>query len=77
MKTTIQLPDEMLTRAKVAAARRKTTLRVLVMEGLEQVLATDADASPRERARKLFAAMDRLPGFTAQERFDRQQANAR
>ncbi|NJK91587.1 MAG: hypothetical protein HC904_07040 [Blastochloris sp.] len=34
MKTTIDLPDEILHRAKVAAAQRRTTLRELVLQGL-------------------------------------------
>jgi len=38
MKTTIDLPDGLLHRAKVTAARRRTTLKCLVVEGLELVL---------------------------------------
>ena len=50
MKTTIELPEPLFRRAKVLAARRGTTLRALVVEGLQQV--TDgtprpADAGPR------------------------------
>ncbi|MGF1657023.1 MAG: hypothetical protein ACFCU3_08610 [Verrucomicrobiales bacterium] len=36
MKTTIDLPDELLHRAKVVAAQRKTTLKELVLNGLRQ-----------------------------------------
>jgi hypothetical protein len=38
MKTTIEIPDELLSRAKQAAAREKTTVRRLIEEGLRRVL---------------------------------------
>ncbi len=38
MKTTIDLPDELLHRAKIAAAERNTTLKELVQTGLTLVL---------------------------------------
>jgi len=38
MKTTIDLPDEILHRTKIAAARRRTTMKALLIEGLEKVL---------------------------------------
>lgn len=38
MKTTIDLPDALLHQAKIAAARRRTTLKNLVVEGLELVI---------------------------------------
>ena len=38
MKTTIDMPEDVLHRAKVAAAQRRTTLRELVLKGLDQVL---------------------------------------
>jgi hypothetical protein len=37
MKTTIELPDPLFRRAKILAARRGTTLRELVVEGLQHV----------------------------------------
>jgi hypothetical protein len=40
MKTTVDLPDEMLHRAKILAAQQRTTLRELVMTGLSLVLET-------------------------------------
>ena len=54
MKTTIELPDELLHRAKVAAAQRQTTLKELITAGLEVVLRSD-----RDEARHL-AALERL-----------------
>ena len=38
MKTTIEIADAILERAKRAAAREKTTMRALVEEGLRRVL---------------------------------------
>lgn len=44
MKTTIDLPDDLLTKAKIVAATRRTTLRELVMQGLKLV----TEAPPAE-----------------------------
>jgi len=38
MKTTIDVPEDVLHRAKVVAAQRRTTLREMVLRGLDQVL---------------------------------------
>ncbi|MGE3308778.1 MAG: hypothetical protein AB7O66_02325 [Limisphaerales bacterium] len=38
MKTSIDLPEDLVYRARVAAAKRRTTLKNLVVEGLEAVL---------------------------------------
>lgn len=46
MKTTIDLPDAILQRTKIAAARRRTTIKNLVIEGLETVLREDAPEPP-------------------------------
>jgi len=54
MKTTIDLPDDLLHRAKIAAAQRKTTLKELVQAGLDWVLRSDTDAPDHQ------AALDRL-----------------
>jgi hypothetical protein len=50
MKTTIDLPDDLLHRAKVAAAQRKTTLKELVQAGLDWVLRPDAEAPDHQAA---------------------------
>lgn len=44
MKTTIELPTPLFRRAKILAARRGTTLRALVVEGLQHV--TDGTPPP-------------------------------
>ncbi|HEY5894859.1 MAG TPA: hypothetical protein VIT91_16685 [Chthoniobacterales bacterium] len=46
MKTTIDLPDALLERTKIAAARRRTTIKNLVIEGLEVVLQDETPAAP-------------------------------
>ena len=40
VKTTIDFPEEILHRAKIMAAQRKTTLRDLVIAGLSHTLDT-------------------------------------
>ena len=57
MKTTIDLPDDILHRAKVVAAERRTTLKALILAGLDQVLisisqAPDAQSAALERLHK-------------------------
>jgi hypothetical protein len=61
MKTTIDLPDEMLHRAKIIAAQRKTTLRELVIKGLSHALeSSQIDESERHRrADALIDALDK------------------
>jgi hypothetical protein len=54
MKTTVDLPDPILERAKIAAAKRRTTLKKLIIEGLESVLREDISANPPS------GALDRL-----------------
>lgn len=50
MKTTIDLPDHIMERTKIAAARRRTTIKNLVIEGLESVLNEGAPAPLPEDA---------------------------
>lgn len=45
MKTTIELPDSILRRTKIAAAKRQTSVKRLVIEGLEMVL-REAESNP-------------------------------
>ena len=49
MKTTIEIADDLLARAKREARRRRTTLRDVVDEALRQRLATDTAHSFRLR----------------------------
>ncbi len=42
----IDLPDSILERTKIAAARRRTSIKNLVIEGLENVLRDEAPIAP-------------------------------
>jgi hypothetical protein len=53
MRTTFDLPDDLMKRAKIAAVRRGWTLRDLVAEALRKLL---ADQAPPQRRR-----MDQAP----------------
>lgn len=50
MKTTIDLPEEILHRAKIVAAQRRTTLKELVLSGLDHVLGISTQHQGREEA---------------------------
>ena len=47
MKITIDVPDELLHRAKIVAAQRQTTLKELVTAGLDWVLRSEVEDSGR------------------------------
>lgn len=60
MKTTIDLPEEILHRAKIVAAQRKTTLKDLVITGLTHALESSADQEEvrrRECSERLLSAL--------------------
>lgn len=76
MKTTIEIPDSIARQARLLAAERQTTLRALVLQGLERVI-SETQVTAKDRARKLFVAMDKAPGITAAKRLTRADANAR
>lgn len=60
MKTTIDLPEDLLHRAKITAAQRKTTLKELVLQGLEYVTThqiPDPAQERKKRAEKLLELM--------------------
>lgn len=46
MKTTVDLPESILERTKIAAARRRTSIKNLIIEGLETVLREESPAAP-------------------------------
>ncbi|MEI6674061.1 MAG: DUF2191 domain-containing protein [Verrucomicrobiota bacterium] len=46
MKTTIDLPDNLLERTKIASARRRCSIKNLVIEGLETVLREETPPAP-------------------------------
>ena len=58
MRTTLDLPDELMKRAKIAAVKRGVTLRELVGAALDRELATrgNRSAKPRRVRFPLFAS---------------------
>lgn len=50
MKTTFDLPEELVHRAKIAAVERKTTLTDLVVCGLDSILRPETSSAGREDA---------------------------
>lgn len=55
MKTTIELPDDLLEAAKEHARQNNTTLRAVIADGVARVL---ADPSPSRRFRLRDASVD-------------------
>ena len=54
VKTTVDLPDDILERTKIAAAKRRTSIKNLIIEGLETVLRENAVVAPP------YKGLDRL-----------------
>ena len=71
MRTTLDLPDDLMKRAKIAAVRRGSTLRDLVAEGLRRVL---ADRAAAERKRMTEAPVKLPAGRTIPLRSSREIA---
>jgi hypothetical protein len=61
MRTTFDLPDDLMKRAKIAAVKRGSTLRDLVAEALRRLL---ADQAAPERKRMTEAPVKLPPGHT-------------
>ena len=53
MKTTVELPDDLLERAKAAAAREGSSVKALIEEGLRKVLREREEASNRFQLRRV------------------------
>ena len=84
MKTTIDLPDDLLHRAKIVAAQRKTTLKELVLQGLDYAIENpaptgDPEAQRKERASKLLKLLgdieitEPVGKWRREEIYDRQE----
>ncbi len=61
MKTTMEINDELLKRARAVSRRENTTLRGLVEQGLRQVLRGRRPGSPRKPRMHVFGGKT---GFT-------------
>jgi hypothetical protein len=75
MKTTIDVPDAMLHRAKIVAAQRQTTLRELIVSGLEIALRSEMETP---RAESAIARLEkglklRGPALTREQAHDRKR----
>ena len=46
MKTTIELPDDLILEAKRTALNRRTTLRALMLNGLRREIGFEVDETP-------------------------------
>lgn len=62
MKTTIDLPDEILHRAKIVAAQRRTTLKQLFITGLELAMRAGDTGADRSEALSRLQRGFRLGG---------------
>ena len=60
MKTTIDLPEEILHRAKIVAAQRKTTLKELVITGLNHAISTSVDDEETLRRKRAEQFLTRI-----------------
>lgn len=69
MKTTVDLPEELVIAVKKAAAERRTTVRALVERGLRRELAAAQVSAPRRRKIK-WVTVDGglLPGVDLDDR---------
>lgn len=69
MKTTIDLPDDLMIEVKRTAAERRTTIRDLVERGLRRELAADAPARRgRPRIRWITVDGGLPPGLDVSDR---------
>jgi len=62
MKTTLELPDKLYSEVKTRPASQKRKIKDLVTEGLQIVLATNADSQPTEKdaVRQVLMALDEI-----------------
>ena len=63
MKTTIELADDLLTRARRQARRERKTLRAIVEEALRARLAQTTDRPPFRLKRHPVGGLGRHPGI--------------
>jgi len=67
MKTTIDLPEDLLHRAKIAAAQRRTTLKELVVQGLEYATRHELPDAETERKNRNLALLEVLSALRISE----------
>lgn len=80
MKTTVDLPEDVLRKAKITAVERKTTLKELICQSLIREIETptnshaDAEDARKRRSSTLLRSMDQIHIETPIGRFDRADA---
>ena len=80
MKTTINLPEDVLQRAKITAIQRKITLKELICRSLireiesPQTDSADAESQRKMRASALLNSLDAVEIDAPIGRFEREQA---
>ena len=80
MKTTIDLPEEILHRAKIVAAQRKTSLKDLVIQGLNYATLHDPgteESQRRDRARRLLQVLSKSTNISPVGRLNRSELHER
>jgi hypothetical protein len=68
MKTTVDLPDDLMIEVKKAAAERRTTIRALVERGLRRELQSAPETSTRPRIRWITVDGGLPPGLDIADR---------
>lgn len=78
MKTTVDLPEDVLRKAKIAAVERKTTLKELICKSLLREIdspsGTTATNERKRRSSALLDSLDRIQITSPIGKFDREQA---
>jgi hypothetical protein len=64
MKTTVDIADTLLRRAKRLAARRGTTLKAIIESGLRKELAASQDGAPAQVRTRTFGGRGLQAGLT-------------
>ena len=65
MKTTIEIPDDLMRMAKSTAARRGMSFKLLVIEALKRVMASSPSAACDPEWMRCFGAFQDTPDETA------------
>lgn len=74
MKTTIELPDEILRRTKVFAAQNGVSMKSLIVKGLETLLSESESTSGNAPLQKIFGGMQHRSGETEKISADIEEA---
>ena len=73
MRTTLDIPDAIFKKAKLMAVQEGVALKVVIRALGREVAATTADlAARRQRARRLFATLDKAGNKAAVGRLNRE-----